>query len=358
MGSDLRPVSGLDPTAPGRVPDLQRTDARPLELALPILGPMHMAQAPLPSPPLADLAESYLLHLRASRRSAGTIVMYRRILGRFERFLAALLGSAPSADALTRDAARRYLVHLQQQPRYVDMPDRRGGRLAPATLNQHARALRAFARWLWDEGFTAEHRLDRLRMPKVPLSDIEPLTPAEVERLLAVFDPRNAYDRRTAAMVGLLVDTGMRTGELSALRTADVNLHIGELRVVGKGEKARVVVAGRRALSLLRRYLHHRPPGLGQASDRLFVTTSGRALDPHQIGHIVRRLRRRSGIPRLYAHLLRHTFAVHFLRNGGNPLTLQRLLGHASLATTNRYVTLATGDLVAAHRQSSPLDNL
>ena len=179
-----------------------------------------------------------------------------------------------------------------------------------------------------------------------------------MERLLAVFDPRKAYDRRTAAMVGLLVDTGMRTGELAALRTADVNLHIGELRVVGKGEKARVVVAGRRALSLLRRYLHHRPPGLGQASDRLFVTTSGRTLDPNQIGHIVRRLRRRSGIPRLYAHLLRHTFAVHFLRNGGNPLTLQRLLGHASLATTNRYVTLATGDLVAAHRQSSPLDNL
>ena len=128
--------------------------------------------------------------------------------------------------------------------------------------------------------------------------------------------------------------------------------------MVGKGEKTRVVVAGRRALSLLRRYLHHRPAGLGQVGERLFVTTSGRAMTPGQVGQIFRRLRGRSGIPRLQAHLLRHTFAVHFLRNGGDPLTLQRLLGHASLATTNRYVTLATGDLVAANRRSSPLDNL
>ena len=337
---------------------MDRTAARPIDLRIPILGPMHTPRPPLVSPPLADLCESFLLHLQASRRSRGTIVMYTRILGRFARFLEAQLGHAPTGDALTRHAARGYLVHLQQQPRFADVPERCGGRLAPATLNQHARALRAFARWLWDEGFTAEHRLDRLRLPKVPLAEIQPLTTAEVERLLAVFNPRKTYDRRTAAIVGLLVDTGMRTGELAALRHADVNLHIGELRVVGKGEKSRVVVAGRRALSLLRRYLHHRPPGLGQASDRLFVTSSGRALDPGQIGHIVQRLRRRSGIPRLYAHLLRHTFAVHFLRNGGNPLTLQRLLGHASLATTNRYVTLATGDLVAAHRRSSPLDNL
>ncbi len=70
----------------------------------------------------------------------------------------------------------------------------------------------------------------------MPLSDIELLTPAEVERLLSVFDPRKAYDRRTAAMVALLVDTGMRTGELAALRTRDVSLHIGELCVVVKGE--------------------------------------------------------------------------------------------------------------------------
>ena len=337
---------------------MDRTAARPIDLRIPILGPMHTPQPPLASPPLADLGESYLLHLQASRRSRGTIVMYTRILDRFTRFVEAQLGHVPTGDALNRHAARGYLVHLQQQPRFADVPERCGGKLAPATLNQHARALRAFARWLWDEGFTPEHRLERLRLPKVPQAEIQPLTAAEVERLLAVFDPRKAYDRRTAAIVGLLVDTGMRTGELVALRHGDVNLHIGELRVVGKGEKSRVVVAGRRALSLLRRYLHHRPPGLGQSSDRLFVTASGRALDTAQVSHIVRRLRRRAGIPRLYAHLLRHTFAVHFLRNGGNPLTLQRLLGHASLATTNRYVTLATGDLVEAHRRSSPLDNL
>ena len=158
MRSDQRPLFCLDPTGRGRGPDMERTPAGPIDLRIPILGPMHMPQPPLASPPLADPCDSYLLHLQASRRSSGTIVMSTRILGRFGRFLEAQLGHTPTGDALTRHAARGYLVHLQQQPRFADVPDRCGGRLAPATLNQHARALRAFARWLWDEGFTAEHR--------------------------------------------------------------------------------------------------------------------------------------------------------------------------------------------------------
>ena len=279
------------------------------------------------SPPLADLGESFLLHLQASRRSRGTIVMYTRILDRFTRFLEAQLGHAPTGDALSRHSARGYLVHLQQQPRFADVPERCGGKLAPATLNQHARALRAFAHWLWDEGFTPEHRLERLRLPKVPQAEIQPLTAAEVERLLR--GVRSAQDLRPAHGGDRGAAGGHRHADWGTRGPASRGRQSPHRRVAGGGQggEVRVVVAGRRALSLLRRYLHHRPPGLGQSSDRLFVTASGRALDTAQVSHIVRRLRRRSGIPRLYAHLLRHTFAVHFLRNGGNPLTLQRLLG-------------------------------
>ena len=323
-----------------------------------MLGPMGYIEHPEPLE-LAQLIESFRLHLQAARRSEGTLVMYDRVLGRFGGFLGDLVGRPPSLDDLTRDNARRYLIDLQGRPRHEGHPNLPAtGRLSPATVAQHARCLRALASWLHDEGHTEEHRLQRLRVPKVPQAEMRPLTAKEVERLLSTLDPAKPNHRRLAAMAAVLLDTGMRTGELVGLTQQSVDFGTGEIRVTGKGEKQRTVVMGRRARHLLHRYLDHRPPGLGRAADRLFVTSSGRPMSTTDVTHIFTRLRRRCGIQRLHAHLLRHTFAVHFLRNGGDVLTLQRLLGHASLATTNRYVTLATGDLVAAHQRHSPLDNL
>ena len=100
---------------------------------------MHATRPPKPGLPLDDLCASHLLHLQAARRRPGAIVMYMRILERFARFLETEPAQPPTVEALTRDGARRYLVHLQGQPCYAGVPDRMGGRLAQATLNQHAR---------------------------------------------------------------------------------------------------------------------------------------------------------------------------------------------------------------------------
>ena len=310
------------------------------------------------NPPISQLAESYLLALQAYRRRPGTLDMYRRVLGRFLRFLDENLGRVPALQDLSASRGRAYLIALQEAPRYQNHPFRDpSGLISPSTINQHARCLRAFANWLYQEEYTANHLLRRLKLPKVPKVEMNPLSSAEVRQVLSSLDSRSVNGRRSAAIVALLYDTGMRAGELIGLQLGDISFDTGELSVIGKGEKQRIVVAGRLALRTLRRYLEIRHGGIGRNEDRVFTNSTGMPMTTGDIGHIFRRLRHRCGIERLHAHLLRHSFAVQFLRNGGDVLTLQRLLGHSSVATTNRYVTLASVDLVNAHRRNSPLDN-
>ncbi len=307
---------------------------------------------------LREAVGSFMLAQQAYRRSPSTIATYRRALNGFGSFFERQFGRVPLVADLTPESGRHYLVHLQSRFRYEDHPSRRpGGRLSPATINQETRCLRAFANWLHKEAWTKTHQLSRLELPRVPLREIKPLSRSEIGRILQMLNTGFARDRRLAAMVAVLYDTGMRSSELAGLQLTDIRYGTGEIGVFGKGNKERTVVAGRRTLRLLLRYLDCRPEGLGKAVDRVFLTRTGRPLNKNGISRIFSRLRERCGISRLHAHLLRHSFAVQFLRNSGDVLTLQRLMGHASLASTNRYVSLAKADLVNVHRRASPLDN-
>jgi site-specific recombinase XerD len=307
---------------------------------------------------LREAVGSFMLAQQAYRRSPSTIAAYRRAFDGFGNFFERQFGRVPQVADLTPEIGRHYLVHLQRRVRYEDHPSRRpGGRLSPATINQETRCLRAFANWLHKESWTPTHQLFRLELPRVPLREIKPLSRSEVGRILQMLDTGFARDRRLAAMVAALYDTGMRSSELAGLRLNDIRYETGEIGVFGKGSKERTVVAGRQTLRLILRYIDCRPEGLGKAVDRVFLTRTGRPLNKNGISRIFSRLRDRCGIPRVHAHLLRHSFAVQFLRNSGDVLTLQRLMGHASIASTNRYVSLANADLVNVHRRASPLDN-
>ena len=258
MANDQRPVQLDHTTATRHRPDREPTLPSVLEERLRILQawfPSVTADRML----LDDAIDRYLLHLAASRRSPRTITGARSILGRFAAFIEQASGTPPTLVNVTIDVARAYIVALQASPRYIDHPYHDPhGRLSPATVNQHARGLRAFAHWLEEEGHTADHRLRRLRPPNVPAPELRPLDAAEIERLLGVLDAHDPRHQRTAAIIALLFDTGMRTGELVRLRLADVRWETGEIRVLGKGEKRRVVVAGQRARKFVQRYLDRR----------------------------------------------------------------------------------------------------
>jgi site-specific recombinase XerD len=157
----------------------------------------------------------------------------------------------------------------------------------------------------------------------------------------------------------LLLDTGLRIGELVNLKMGDTHIDDGFLKVMGKGKKERLVPIGSNAQRALQRYLfRYRPKPAHPGVDHVFLSIHGIPLTENSLKLMFARLASRSGIHRLHAHLCRHTFATRFLINGGDVFTLQQILGHSTLEMVRHYVNLASNHIAIQHQRFSPLDRL
>jgi integrase/recombinase XerD len=153
----------------------------------------------------------------------------------------------------------------------------------------------------------------------------------------------------------------MRVSELCHLKLSDVALEEGMLKVLGKGNKERLIPIGKQVQRLLWRYIsRYRPEPLSANGNILFLNRDGKPLTKERVEKILTRYGRKAGLKgvRCSPHTLRHTAAVKFLRNGGDVFSLQRMLGHSSLEMTRRYCELADTDVKRAHMTASPVDNL
>jgi integrase/recombinase XerD len=219
-------------------------------------------------------------------------------------------------------------------------------------------ALRGWFKWLAAEGAIPANPAAGLVLPRLPkLLPRALLGVAETEAILAAADPVTPEGLRDRAMLELLYSTGLRRTELAHLRRYDADLS----RLVvfvreGKGRKDRWVPLGARAAAWLDRYLiEARPRLLGAASEALFVTDWGQPVTPEHAADAVRRAKARAGVDKPGAtHLLRHACATHMLDNGADVRHIQALLGHASLATTERYTHVAISKLQEVHAKTHP----
>jgi integrase/recombinase XerD len=195
----------------------------------------------------------------------------------------------------------------------------------------------------------------RIPAPRDRDDEVMPFMDAQVEALLrAAQKGRNA--RRDEAILLVLLDTGMRAQELCSLHFSDVDFSNRQMTIwEGKGKKSRPVYIGKATTKALWRYVQE--DGRDE-DDALFFSMRGDSLTYNGLAMLFKRLGRTAGVKKAHPHRLRHTFAVSFLRNGGNQFTLMRLLGHTTLAVTNRYVQLAQADVERQHRQFSPADRM
>ena len=201
------------------------------------------------------------------------------------------------------------------------------GRLSPVTVENHVRALKSFFNWLHNEGYTPEPVLARLKNPKVPRVLIEPLNDVEIAALFCGFDANTSSGAREMCLITLMLDTGIRSTEALTLQVNDVHLEDGYLKVMGKGQKECVVPFGSAAQkSMLKYFYHFRPDPVHSGIGNFFLTMDGYTLSYNALRLMMTRLSVRSGVDRLHAHLLRHTFAVNYLVNGGDLFTLQQIL--------------------------------
>ena len=309
-------------------------------------------------------ADAFLESLRLeSAASAHTLRAYRTDLGQFAAFVrawtagdetdyrgnrgsrassqGAVNGALVPPQTVTASAVRAWASRMHEAG------------LSPVTVGRKLAAVRSFGSFLCRDGVLERNPARVVRNPKVAEKLPQFLTESEVARLLDFDDenPRACLDR---AVLELLYATGLRAAEITDLGVADVDLASRTLRALGKGGKERVVPFGRPAAAALRRYLPQRDSWLTTSAARqheaLFVTPLGRRLTPAGLRRLLAaRLRASAVAKRVTPHALRHSFATHLLNSGADLRSIQELLGHASLATTQRYTHVSTRRLQDVH---------
>ncbi len=319
---------------------------------------------------LSALADEFLLDCRARRLSPRTITWYRSNLRYFLDWLAGE-GEPDRLASFTLQQARRYSHALAErsalQATFVSGGKKHGVHamietdrpLSANTVSGYLRTLKVFSRWLAaeEQGYLERHLLAGLRLPKRPQTHKEPLTPAEMERLLADYDLRRPGGVRDFTILLTYLGTGLRATELTALHLDDVHLEEGYLRVrSGKGNKTRAVNLPPEVARAMARYRQHYRPAT--ADPHLFVTSAGTPLTYNAIGQLLTRAKRASGIGRVHAHLLRHSFSVAALAGGMDLMTLKETLGHADIKTTSIYLNMSEQQLIAQQRKVNPVAGL
>lgn len=234
----------------------------------------------------------------------------------------------------------------------------------PSTVRTYRDGLQAFYSYLVLDELIPELENPMRRVPKVRFRapQIEPLSPQQVTQFLATFDKSKLREYRDFTICVLVLDTGLRAGEVLSLKVEDIDFDRLKIRVMGKGAKSRAVFFGETTSRLLKDYLEHCRPWFANGLATLFPPKSPHAKNPtlpvSQLSAMVKAKMDAIGVKPMHSstHRLRHTFATQFLRGGGNVFALQKLLGHATLEMTKRYCTLADEDLAEQHRKASPVD--
>jgi integrase/recombinase XerD len=308
--------------------------------------------------PLIDLTRAYLDELQVRGLTPKTIDGYRRKLRRFTTW--GLANGVITLADFTPEAVKRYILCLQQDTRWSTHRFKRVTRqpkLSPVAIRNYIRDLKPFALWLAEEHYTEENVLAGTRNPKSDETPIEPFTQGELATIFAALDPSDPFKLRDYTLLHLLLDAGLRVGEVVRLTLDDVNLQDCTIQVARtKNRRWRTVGFGKQTHKYLMRYLSMGRPKPKDRNDRhLFLSLDGYPLTEATVQRLCARLSRRTGV-HVHCHRFRHTFAVEMLRSGTDLRTLQRLMGHSSIMVTSRYLNLVTDDVIAAYQDNSPGD--
>ena len=300
---------------------------------------------------LSRLIKHFESFNRSEGKSPRTLEWYTYVLEFFRRWLEESGWSTALKD-IGEDEVREFILYLQE--RQVN-----GRPLSSHTVANRVRGLKGFFSWLHRQGYTESNLLEKLKVPKTDQKLVEILTSKEVDRLFSAINANSAFGARNTAMVALFLDTGLRLSELSNLKEDDVHMDDRYIKVMGKGSKERMLpLGGKCHRAMLHYHYHFRPEPLHIGINTFFLTLDGYPLSSKAIRSLVVRLSRSAEVPRLHPHLFRHTYATHFLINGGDLLLLKQNLGQTSLTMVEQYRHVASQIAAITSRGFSPLDHM
>jgi integrase/recombinase XerC len=305
---------------------------------------------------MENALQDFLRYLRVERNySAHTLRSYRSDLSQFAEFMRERVAGSDDRDLTTLSVdkvayldVRAYLASLYR-------------RNAKSSVARKLSAIRSFFSYLVRQGEVRQNPADMVSAPKMGRAIPDFLPVDEAFQLMQGSDTSTALGSRDRAILEVLYSSGLRVSELTGLDLDSIDLELGIARVIGKGNKERVVPIGGKAAAALTNYLQRRGELLADGSQRgaLFLNNRGGRLSSRSVARLLKRTLLRCNLGRpLSPHGLRHSFATHMLDAGADLRAVQEMLGHVSLSTTQRYTHLSVDKLMAEYDKTHPRSRL
>jgi len=290
--------------------------------------------------------DQFISYLEDERNlSPHTSENYRRDLLQFLSFLEEKGTLFLNPKRIDHGLARLYLRHIEKQG------------LKRRSIARKIASSRSFFKYLLREGLVETNPFALLLTPKLEKRLPHFLYPEEIKTLINSVEGKDPQAMRDRAILEFLYATGARVSEVIKLTLGDLNLSALEVKVVGKGSKERIVLLGSHAVSSLKRYLEEARPKLvrGRKNQALFLSRIGTRLTPRSIERLIRKYAKKSGLKKkISPHIIRHTFATHLLSGGADLRTVQELMGHSSLSTTQIYTHITKERLKSVYDSTHP----
>ena len=284
--------------------------------------------------------EDFMMEQQFRGNTPKTLIYYRGSIERFLRYA----GEDMQLEFVRIPLLRNYYASLS------------GEGLSSNSTQTYVRALRTFLSFCYQQDYIELDLSKKFKLPRAQRKEIDVLSDQEINRLLSCFNVKYLLHMRNYCICALMLDSGLRMNEVVTLRLSMTKLVEGYVIVDGKGNKQRVVPLGMSTRKMLRRYIARRPAIAD--TDFVFLQSNLEPITINTVKQLFQKLKKRAGIPRIHAHLLRHTFATRYLENGGDMYALQQILGHTSLEMVKKYVHSTHHKIVPKFSNYSPLDNL
>ncbi len=306
---------------------------------------------------IANLIRGFELSCQTEGKSPKTIEWYTCFLEKFLQFLNSRFYPV-NIDEIDKHHIREFVSYLQLDAKTPHQCKP----LSQATVQGYVRTLKSFFSWATREEYLVSNPMTKIPVPKATTRVTNTFSQEQIARLIAVYQGYNGSGCRNLTILLLLLDSGIRVSELVGIDLGDIGLAEGTIKIRrAKGNKERLVPIGSLVQRTLWKYLnHYRPRPLTDKVTRLFLSEEGLPLTRSGIQQMLRRSGKRAGITgvRCSPHTFRHTFAKNYLLNGGDIFSLQKILGHSSLASVRLYLNLFSSDVKKQHQRFSPVDNM
>ncbi len=293
---------------------------------------------------MTEFIEEFINYLSVERGLAhNTLLAYRRDLSKYIQYLASR--GIRASSQIKKDHVTSYMYDQKQKG------------LTTNSINRGLAAVKMFHRFLVRERLASEDPTTLVETPKLWKRVPEVLSSSEIESIIKVSIGRSWLEMRDNAMLELLYASGMRVSELTELKVENVNMEVGYVRCIGKGNKERIIPIGKRAQMAIKKYCEMSRTKITKSNPTtfLFLSRLGKKISRQSVWKIIKRLARKAKIKKsIKPHTIRHSFATHLLERGADLRSVQEMLGHADISTTQIYTHVDKERLRSIHKRFHP----